>query len=149
RNTTAGGDQGKMCTPVDEPIRTVLAEGPRQSLVDATRAVYAYDTGELRPVDQPLPTQTTVEGDALLELLSDYIDACTLRMLAIKEVQAGMGFGDWVHLLGQAKKDRMRMLGNAVTPCAARDLAAALMEAITGVQVELAPCNPVSPGATS
>ena len=145
RNNTARGDQGQMCTPTDEPIRTVLAEGPRQSLLEACRAVYAYDTGELRGTDEPLPTQTTVEGDALVQLLSPFIDRCTMRMLAIKEIQKAMDFGDWIHLLGQAKKDKVRMLGNAVTPCAARDLAAALMEAITGVQVDLAPFDPFKP----
>ncbi|XVU24187.1 DNA cytosine methyltransferase [Actinoplanes sp. CA-054009] len=161
RNNLGGAE---MSTPTDEPIRTLTTAGhqslvtgprhddaaldmpmPRQSLLDAGRAVHAYDTGNLRGTNEPLPTQRTIDFDALVELLSPFIDRCTMRMLAIKEIQKAMDFGDWIQLLGQAKRDKVRMLGNAVTPCAARDLAAALMEAITGVQIDLAPFDPFKP----
>lgn len=141
RNNTARGDAGQMSTPTDEPIRTLTTAG-HQSLIEAPRAVYAYDTGEMRPVTDPLPTQTTIEGDALVEMLSPFIDGCTLRMLALDEIKDGMNFGRWTRLLGNSKKDKVRMLGNAVTPCSSRDLGACLMEAICGIDIDLAPYTP-------
>lgn len=129
RNNTARGDQGQMSTPVTEPLRTVLAE-QRQSLIRWDHLVYGYDSGSLRPVGQPLPTQTTVEGDAVLGPAIAVAD-CTFRMLEPAEIQAAMAFaGDYV-VLGN-KRERVRQLGNAVTPPAARDLIAAVVEAITG-----------------
>jgi DNA (cytosine-5)-methyltransferase 1 len=136
RNNTPRGDASQMSTPVDEPIRTITTAG-HQSLVSW---LYAYDTGRMRPLHEPMPSQTTVEGDGLLSLedldLAE-VDDCTLRMLAVKEIQAGMAFTDDYVLLGTAKRDKVRMLGNAVTPPASRDLAACLMEAITGIDIPL------------
>jgi DNA (cytosine-5)-methyltransferase 1 len=138
RNQTARGDQGQMSTPVDEPLRTVLAEGPRQSLIrwEDRHAVYGYDSGHLRPLGWPLPTQTTVQGDALLGRAVQ-VDDCTFRMLDVHEIKAGMAFADTFGMPVGAKRDKVRMLGNAVTPPAARDLIAAVAEAITGVDIPL------------
>ncbi len=140
RNNTARGDQGQMSTPVHEPIRTVTTEGG-QSLVQwashtRDHALYAYDTGEQRPITKPLPTQTGVEGDAVLKRAVKAED-CTIRMLLVPEIQEGMAFDEDYVLLGTAKRDKVRMLGNAVTPCASRDLVACVMEAITGVDIPL------------
>lgn len=134
RNNTARGDQGQMSTPLDEPLRTMLAE-QRPSLIEHGSLLYNYDSGQLRPLGLPMPTQTTIQGDGLVGPAVD-VDDCTLRMLAVKEIQAGMAFPAGYVLLGNAQRDKVRMLGNAVTPCAARDLAACLMEAITGVEYE-------------
>lgn len=135
RNNTARGDQGQMATTLDEPLRTLLAEG-RQSLVDWSNLLYSYDTGAMRPLVEPMPAQTTVEGDAVVGP-SINIDDCTLRMLAVKEIQAGQAFPDEFVLLGTAKRDKVRMLGNAVPPPCARDVAAALMEAVCRLDYEL------------
>jgi DNA (cytosine-5)-methyltransferase 1 len=140
RNMTARGDQGQMCTPVIEPLRTFLAEGGKQSLIQLPgdgHLLYSYDSGALRPLVEPLATQTTVEGEALVGQLAVDVDDCTLRMLAVHEIQAGMAFPDGFRWLESAKRDRVRMLGNAVTPPAARDLAAALVEAISEEEIEL------------
>ena len=130
RHNTARGDDGQMCTPVGEPLRTITTAG-HQSLVSW---VYAYDTGTVRPVSHPLPTQTTVEGDALLAG-SLRADDCRFRMLEPHEIQAGMAFARHYTVLGN-RRERVRQLGNAVTPPAARDLIAALVEAITGDTVD-------------
>src|SRR6185369_4996050 len=76
RNNDGGAE---MSTPVTEPLRTLTAAG-HQSVVRWDHLVYGYDAGELRPVAATLPTQTTVQGDALLgpEVA---IDDCTFRML--------------------------------------------------------------------
>lgn len=144
RNMTARGDQGQMSTPVSEPLRTVLAS-QIQSLIRWDHALYGYDSGDLRPVGQPAPTQTTVQGDALLgpEIR---VEDCTFRMLEPHEIQLAMAFGRDYQVLG-TKRERVRQLGNAVTPPAARDLIAAVTEAIAGESIELDSVN-LRPAAT-
>lgn len=129
RNMTARGDQGQMSYPPTEPMRTVLAE-QRQSLVRWDHVLYGYDSGELRPVARPLPTQTTLPGDALLGP-DIAVEDCTFRMLEPHEIQAAMAFDAGYIVLGN-KRERVRQLGNAVTPPAARDLIAAVVESLTG-----------------
>ena len=142
RNNHGGAE---MSTPIGEPIRTLTTAG-HQSLIEhpeADHALYAYDTGNLRPLSEPMPSQTTVEGDALIGggRFVD-VDDCTLRMLAVHEVQAGMSFDDDYVLLGKAKRNKIKMLGNAVTPPSSRDLGACVMEAITGVDIPRYDENP-------
>jgi DNA (cytosine-5)-methyltransferase 1 len=60
----------------------------------------------------------------------------TIPMLGVDEIRAGMAFTDGYRLFG-SKRARVRMLGNAVTPPAARDLVACLVEAITGDPIEV------------
>ena len=128
RNNTARGDQGQMSTPVSEPLRTQTASS-LQSLIRWDHLQYAFDTGALRPVNRPLPTQTTVEGDAVVAP-AVAVDDCTFRMLEPHEIQLAMAFAPGYTVLGN-KRERVRQLGNAVTPPAARDLIAAVVEALT------------------
>lgn len=124
--------------PVSTPLRTFAAGGQHHALVTPEQAaLYSYDSGQLRPLDMPMTTQTTVEGDALIGGEFVDVDDCTLRMLSVAEIQAGMAFAGRYVLLGKAKRDKVRMLGNAVTPPASRDLAACVMEAVTGVDIPL------------
>lgn len=129
RNNTGGAE---MSTPVDEPVRTITTAG-HQSLIRWDHLVYGYDSGELRPVAAALPTQTTVQGDALLGPYPAIGD-CTFRMLEPHEIQAAMAFAPSYVLLGN-KREQVRQLGNAVTPPAARDLISAVVEALTGEPV--------------
>lgn len=64
------------------------------------------------------------------------VDDCTFRMLEPHETQAAMAFDANYRVLGN-KRERVRQLGNAVTPPAARDLIAAVVESITGQHVDL------------
>jgi DNA (cytosine-5)-methyltransferase 1 len=120
-----------VAKPVDaSPWLTFAAGGTHQALL------YGYGTGTLRSVAAaPLPAQTTVQGDALLSP-AVHVDQCTFRMLTVDEIRAGMAFTPGYTLLGSAKRAKVRMLGNAVTPPAARDLMAAVAEAITGEAIE-------------
>jgi DNA (cytosine-5)-methyltransferase 1 len=114
------------------PWLTFAAGGTHQALL------YGYDTGKLRPADAaPLPAQTAVQGDALLSAAGD-VDDCTFRMLTVDEIRVGMAFTPGYRLLGTSKRAKVRMLGNAVTPPAARDLMAAVAEAVTGDPIDLA-----------
>jgi DNA (cytosine-5)-methyltransferase 1 len=136
RNNTARGDQGQMSTPVSEPMRALTTAG-HQSVIRFDHALYEYDTGRLRPTGEPLPAQTTVAGDALLGP-APAVDDCTFRMLTVDEIRAGMAFTPGYLFAPASKRAKVRMLGNAVTPPAARDLVAAVAEAITGDPTELA-----------
>ncbi|MCU1677700.1 MAG: cytosine-specific methylase [Frankiales bacterium] len=132
RNNTARGNPAQMCTPTDEELRTLTTTG-HQSLIQWA-ALYGYDSGNLRSLADVLPTQTTVEGDALLSGSIPDVDDCYFRMLEPHEIQAGMAFARDYLILGN-KREQVRQLGNAVTPPAARDLIAAVVEALTGEQV--------------
>lgn len=136
RNMTARGDQGQMSTPLSEPLRTILAE-QRQSLIRWDRLLVPYyGTGTARRVDGPYGTVTTVDRNALVGPEIN-VDDCTFRMLEPHEIQAAMAFLADYEVLGN-KRERVRQLGNAVTPPAARDLIAAVVESITGDQIEVA-----------
>jgi DNA (cytosine-5)-methyltransferase 1 len=136
-NSTDHAAQAWPCTPVTEPLRTITTGG-HQSLVRWDHLIYDYNTdarNPLRPVTDPLPTQTTIEGDALVGPELD-IEDCTFRMLEPHEIQGAMAFTREYEVLGK-RRERIRQLGNAVTPPAARDLIAALAEAVTGERIEV------------
>lgn len=145
RNNTARADDGYMSTPVTEPFRTLTTAGHQSVLTCPQDALYSYDTGRLNGLGQPLPTQTTIDGDALMHLadmanlddpdvLQRIVDECTFRMLAPAEMALGMAFPHGYVVLGN-KGERTKQIGNAVTPPVARDLIAAAVEAITGEEI--------------
>ncbi|MFG1659040.1 DNA cytosine methyltransferase [Micromonospora chersina] len=135
RNMTARGDQGQMSTPVDEPLRTQTASSVQSLIQWDHLLVPYYGNGNARPVAEPAGTVTTVDRNALVSS-AIAIEDCTFRMLEPHEIQLAMAFGGDYLVLGN-KRERVRQLGNAVTPPAARDLIAALVEAITGETVEV------------
>lgn len=139
RNNTARGNPAQMSTPVGEPLRGITTAG-HQSLISfdpPKQAIYAYDTGLLRPVGHPMPAQTGIEGDALVGLAAA-IEECFFRMLFVDEIRAGMDFYPGYILLGGSKRKNVKILGNAVTPCASRDIIACVSEAALNVEYELA-----------
>ena len=101
RNNTARGDSGQMLTPPTEPLRTLTTAG-HQSLVEWTQPA--------------TPVAPAVED-------------CSFRMLEPHEVAAGMAFASEYVVLGN-KREKVRQLGNAVTPPAARDLIAAVVTSL-------------------
>ena len=136
RNNTARGNPGQMCTPVPEPMRTLTTAG-HQSLVWNPNLLLAYDTGK-RPLDsvsrsRPRPpwrvTRSWMPGCR--------VEDCLFRMLTPEEIKLGMAFARDFVLLG-TKREQVKLAGNAVTPPAARDLIAAVVEAITGDEVTAA-----------
>ena len=141
RNNGSRGDGGEHCTPVDDVMRTLTTTG-HQSLVqwgwDEWAALYAYDAGAFADLTRPLPTQTTVQGDALVSGIGlPAVEDCLFRMLEPHEIGAGMAFrADYV-VLGN-RRERVRQYGNAVTPPVAEVLVSALVECITGEDLERA-----------
>jgi DNA (cytosine-5)-methyltransferase 1 len=133
RNLTARGDQGQMSTPVTEPLRTQVASSVQSLIRWDHLLVPYYGKGTAQQVADPLGTVTTVDKQALIGP-DVQVDDCTFRMLEPHEIQAAMAFAADYLVLGN-KRERVRQLGNAVTPPAARDLIAAVAEAITGEDV--------------
>jgi DNA (cytosine-5)-methyltransferase 1 len=135
RNNTARGDQGQMSTPAAEAMRTITTAG-HQSLL-TWGALYAHDAG-VRDLARPMPTQTTIQGDALLTAAEwdAVVDDCLFRMLEPHEIHAGMAFVPDYVVLG-SKRQKVKQLGNAVTPPSAEVLVAALVECITGTPLDL------------
>jgi DNA (cytosine-5)-methyltransferase 1 len=134
-NGDGGAGSGWESTSLWDTLRTLTTMG-HQSLVTW---LYGYDTGALRSPLDVLPTQTTVQGDALLSTLHEVtaadVDDCLFRMLFPAEIQAGMAFPDTYVVLGN-KREQVRLLGNAVTPPTMRDLIAAVAESL-GAEVTM------------
>jgi DNA (cytosine-5)-methyltransferase 1 len=105
RNNSSLGDGAEMVTPATEPVRTITTTG-HQSLL--------------------------TPGD--LAAAAAQVDDVMFRMLEPAEVIAAMAFPDSYVVLGN-RREQVRMAGNAVTPPAARDLIAAVVESLTGEAV--------------
>lgn len=149
------GREGKQASPAHLPMRTMTARNetglviPLRANNVVKRTTDPFDTfaaagnhhallqhlvvdynGPARTTGDPFPTVTTVQGDALASIEVDVAD-CLFRMFEPHEVAAGMAFPADYLMLGN-KRERVRLAGNAVTPPVARDLIAAVSEALTG-----------------
>ncbi|MBH0775047.1 DNA cytosine methyltransferase [Nocardia bovistercoris] len=95
-----------------------------------------YGTGAARPVDQPMGTQSTRDRFALVEETNTaLVEDVRFRMLQPHEIGRAMAFTTGYTVLGN-KRERVRQYGNAVTPPVAELLVSALVEAITGEDIE-------------
>lgn len=138
---------GSDARPATDPLATVTASGNHHGLVtpdtlpDQVRQALlwpSYGNGPTRPAGQPVPTMSghdqfaLVDPDTLAEL---DIDDARFRMLDPDEIKLAMAFARDYIVLGN-KRERVRQFGNAVTPPAAEVIVSALVEAITGEQLE-------------
>ena len=64
-------------------------------------------------LDRPLRTITTVDRFGLVEWTSK---EPTLRMLQVPELKRAMGFGNAFIMRHGARRDKIKILGNAVSP---------------------------------
>jgi DNA (cytosine-5)-methyltransferase 1 len=137
RNNTARGDEGQMSTPASEPLRTLTALG-HQSLITwehlAHLLVPYYGTGVARAVTEPAGTVTTADRFGLASMAVSVEDVL-FRMLEPHEIGAAMAFATAYQVLG-SKREKVRQYGNAVTPPVAEVIISALVEAITGADLE-------------
>jgi DNA (cytosine-5)-methyltransferase 1 len=101
-NNNRGDDQSSMTTPIHEALRT-LTTGGHQSVI--------------------------TPGD--LAAAEAQVDDCLFRMLEPHEVAAGMAFPK-DYIWEGTRRERVKMAGNAVTPPAARDLVACVVESLEG-----------------
>ncbi|MEU3917752.1 hypothetical protein [Streptomyces sp. NPDC029004] len=125
---------------ITSPLATVCASGNHHGIVTTPGLVVPYySNGTARLATQPLPTVTTVDRHgALYGGTVASVEECRFRMLEPHEYAAAMAFPDGYRLLANDKRTRVLMLGNAVTPPAARDLVAMVTEALTGEELDVA-----------
>ncbi|WP_228816730.1 DNA cytosine methyltransferase [Nocardia transvalensis] len=125
---TASGNHHGLVTPTGE-----LSERVRQSLL-----MPYYGNGQARPVGQPVPAVPTRDRFALVnpEPMAEIdINDVRFRMLEPHEIGAAMAFRRDYIVVGN-KREQVRQYGNAVTPPAAEVIVSALVEAITGEELE-------------
>ncbi|HEY3514548.1 MAG TPA: DNA cytosine methyltransferase [Kribbella sp.] len=156
----AGGTWNEDARSTSEPFRTLTTRDSYGLVVPYNRTGVTRSTDEpfgtfttrdryamvmrnntggaemITPVSQELRTLTTAGHQSLLHGTVPNIDDCHFRMLEPHEIQAGMAFAADYTILGN-KREKVRQLGNAVTPPAARDLIAAVAESL-GSDLELA-----------
>jgi DNA (cytosine-5)-methyltransferase 1 len=119
--------------PVSRPIGT-LTTVDRYALL--TRHYTSKGAGaEMTTLaSEPMRTLTTTAQQSVItpgeiEAAEAQVDDCLFRMLEPHEVAAGMAFpADYIW--SGTRRERVKLAGNAVTPPAARDLIAAVAEAL-------------------
>jgi len=125
-----GGSTARSTT---DPLSTVTASGTHHGLVMRMNTQRGEDQSSMTtPVTEPVRTVTTAGHQAYLSGPPTLdIDDVRFRMLEPGEIKRAMAFpGDYV-MLG-TRREQVKLSGNAVTPPAARDLIATVVEAITG-----------------
>lgn len=134
RNNGSRGDGGEHCTTVAEPARTLTTAG-HQSLVTWEHLLIPYyGNSTARPISEPVGALSTRDRYALVSGDVDINDVL-FRMLEPHEIGRAMSFADTYIVLG-SKRERVRQYGNAVTPNAAEVILCALVEAITGEDID-------------
>lgn len=132
-----GGDKEKA-RHTGHPLHTVSAGGNHHGLVTAEQSLLVpyYGNGQVRPTSEPIGTLPTRDRYALLDASGEYdFSKVLFRMLQPHEIGRAMAFADKYRVLG-SKRDRVRQYGNAVTPNAAEVLLCALVECITGEEID-------------
>ncbi|WP_216915225.1 DNA methyltransferase [Nocardia noduli] len=138
-----GGGSKKSARSLTEPLATFAASGFHHGLVqppgsEHTRQLLVpyYRTGRAHPISEPMGTLTTRDRFGLLGIdPAQLLGQCTFRMLEATEIRAGMAFPANFRAVGD-KRTQARGYGNAVTPAAAEVIGCALVEAITGTDIE-------------
>lgn len=115
--------------PVTEPLATVVASGNHHMLVRHNSS--KGDGGEMcTPASEPARTITT-KGHQSIVSIEQRVEDATFRMLEPHEIQAAMAFGVDYRVLGN-RREKVRQLGNGVTPPAAEFLLGAVARSLDG-----------------
>jgi DNA (cytosine-5)-methyltransferase 1 len=141
RNNTGGAE---MCSPVEEPARTVTTAGHQSLLTwQNTLLVPYYGAAESAvPATGPSGALTTrdryglaIPPHQLITELPD-LDDIYFRMLEDFEIGELMGFHPSYRNEAKAKRTRVRLYGNAVVAACAELIISALVECLTGEQLQ-------------
>lgn len=123
----------EMCTPFDEPLRTLTTKGMQSLVYLPPHLTMGYSRTSIpRPVDEPMHTLRTHDSETLLRLAAS-LDDVELRMLQPHEQAAGMAIPQDYKIRG-SKRERTKQIGNAVTPPASELIATAIVDAVRGVE---------------
>lgn len=136
---------GSTARPVSEALATVTASGNHHGLVHPAAEhllVPYYGNGAARTTADPIGALTTRDRYALVRGEVD-LDDVLFRMLEPHEIGRAMSFAGDYTVLGN-KRERVRQYGNAVTPPVAEVIVSALVEAITGAELERSPITPAA-----
>ncbi|GAA3225189.1 DNA cytosine methyltransferase [Nonomuraea helvata] len=131
---------------VTDALATVTASGNHHGLVTPPQGVPAdvwnallvpyYGTGQARRTTDPIGTLSTRDRYGLAQGVAELdIADVEFRMLEPGEIGAAMAFRRGYVVVGN-KRQRVRQYGNAVTPPVAEIIISALVEAITGEDIE-------------
>jgi DNA (cytosine-5)-methyltransferase 1 len=134
---------GSDARSVSDALATVTASGNHHGLVAPTQAidwetllVPYYGNGTARPAREPIGTLSTRDRYAVVNGVDEIaVEDVLFRMLEPHEIGRAMAFGETYTVIG-SKRDRVRQYGNAVTPPVAEVIISALVEAITGEDLE-------------
>ena len=149
---TAGGNHHALVSPyygrspyaqpVDEPIGTLTTHDKYALIHRHNGTSPSGDAWATTPATEPLRTLTTKGHQSLitpgdLTAAEALVDDCLFRMLEPHEVAAGMAFPpdyQWQPdpTRPVSRRNLVKLAGNAVTPPAARDLIAAVVESLGG-----------------
>lgn len=112
----------------ETPLAAITAHGNHHALIMS----YYGGSPVWKSVLDPLPTQRTLEHQALIEPDADaVVEACGFRMLNPRELKLGMSFPDDYVILG-SKRDQVRQVGNAVACNVAQWIVARCVESLEG-----------------
>lgn len=117
---------------IEQPMSTIVGGGNHQSLVVPPAWLLSYyHNGSLTPVDEPVSTVTTLERHALVTAPNERprVEDCGFRMLEPHEIQAAMAFPRDYVVTG-TRREKVKQLGNAVTPPVMRLLVSRCMAAL-------------------
>ncbi len=97
---------------------------------NAFLAAYNSSGATVKHITDTTPTMTTIDRNALVTMPETLdINECYYRVLKDKEVQRAMAFDDEYIIKGNAK-DKVKQLGNAVTPPAMEFLAGRVIDSL-------------------
>ena len=120
--------------PTDQPVGTFTTRD-KYGLIMRNNTSRSGDGAEMSsPIGEVLRTLTTKGHQSLItadDITDAQVDECYFRMLEPSEIGQGMAFSPDYQVLG-TRRDQVRGYGNAVTPPAARDLVACVVEALGG-----------------
>jgi DNA (cytosine-5)-methyltransferase 1 len=120
---------GSNSRDVREPLATVTASGNHHMLVRHNTA-RGNPAQMCTPASEPARTITTAGHQSLVSI-ERQVDDCRFRMLEPHEIQAAMAFESSYRVLGN-RRERVRQLGNGVTPPAAEFLLRAVAQSLGG-----------------
>lgn len=137
RNNTPRGDASYLSTPATEPVRSITTAGHQSLLVP----FYGSSTSAL-PSTKPIGTLTTKDRYAVVNPDLDAIaagfdlDDVLFRMLEPHEIARAMAFEPTYQTSVKDKRTKVKLFGNAVTAPVAEVIMSALVECITGEELE-------------
>lgn len=132
--TPAGGTWNDTAYPDSQPTRTMTTR-------ETTALVMRNNTGGpemVTPATEPMRTVTTAGHQSVLhpgdlEVAEAQVDDVFFRMLEPSECKRAMAFPADYAMLGN-RREQVRLAGNAVTPPAARDLIACVIDSLAGTR---------------